>query len=202
MSRTRTAPQQLRAQRTRHELLLAARRAFAELGYDGATIDDIAEAAGCSKGAYYFHFATKEEALLALIDDWTRERSRALRQAAEAPAQRRLDAVLDALFNGSRQEQQLQIELWSLAQRNRNVARRLAKAQREWQKLLAAAARNARSSGLLPTGTDTDALAGAILALHDGLVVQGSLGRNGSARKQVDAVLALFAGENRLRAAG
>ncbi|MEX0786816.1 MAG: helix-turn-helix domain-containing protein, partial [Dehalococcoidia bacterium] len=76
MSRKRTAPQQLRAQRTRRDLLTAARRAFATAGYEGATIDDIAEAAGCSKGAYYFHFATKEEALLAMIDDWTRERTR------------------------------------------------------------------------------------------------------------------------------
>ncbi|MEX0785962.1 MAG: TetR family transcriptional regulator C-terminal domain-containing protein, partial [Dehalococcoidia bacterium] len=148
----------------------------------------------------------KEEALLAMIDDWTRERTREIDGAAsEASPRARLDAVLDALLGrreGGRQESQLQLELWALAQRNRNVARRLARAQRDRRDLLISAADLAQKAGALPASVDVEALAGAILALHDGLVVQGSLGRNGAARKQLEAVLELFIDRDALEATG
>ena len=45
------------------ELLDAALAVFAERGYGNARIDDVAEAAGVTKGAVYHYFANKEELL-------------------------------------------------------------------------------------------------------------------------------------------
>src|SRR3990170_2446043 len=92
-------PQQLRAKRTRRHLLAAARRVFAERGYLNASVDDIARAAGCSKGAYYFHFASKEDVLLALVDDWTGDRSQRLAEAVDGSSPRvALAGMLEALL--------------------------------------------------------------------------------------------------------
>lgn len=203
MARRRNAPQQLRAQRTRRNLLLAAGRVFSEAGYAGATVDDIAEAAGCSKGAYYFHFESKEEALLALIDDWAQDRSRALTEAAQRgrSPRARLSSLLGALLNGghTRSEKRLLLEFWAQAERNPRVARRLSGAQREWRRLLLPAIERAQQAGDLAASADGDALSDTIIALHDGLVVHGSA-RSG--RKQAEAALGLVLGRTALRATG
>ncbi len=60
--------QQERAIRTRELILEAAGEVFAERGYDGATISDVYSRAGLTKGAFYFHFASKEELAEAILE--------------------------------------------------------------------------------------------------------------------------------------
>ena len=52
------------AAETRERLLRAAAAAFAERGYDGTRVADIAAAAGVSNGAMYAHFASKADLLV------------------------------------------------------------------------------------------------------------------------------------------
>src|SRR5258705_3537358 len=51
----------LAKQQTRGKVLAAARRLFSEEGYEGATIRDIATAAGMSTGAVFANFADKSD---------------------------------------------------------------------------------------------------------------------------------------------
>jgi AcrR family transcriptional regulator len=53
---------------TREKLLDSALGAFSRKGFAAATIDEIAEGAGYSRGAFYSNFANKEELALALLD--------------------------------------------------------------------------------------------------------------------------------------
>jgi AcrR family transcriptional regulator len=62
----RLTPEKRREQ-TRSHLLAAAAEVFAEKGFYGATLDEIADAAGFSKGAVYSNFSSKDELFLALI---------------------------------------------------------------------------------------------------------------------------------------
>ena len=57
---------------TRSLLLDAAEEVFAEKGFTTATLDDIAQAAGYTKGAIYKHFAAKDELFLAVSDRYWR----------------------------------------------------------------------------------------------------------------------------------
>jgi len=61
-----------RLEHTRSVLLDAAEEVFAEKGFTSATLDDIAYAAGYTKGAIYKHFATKEDLFLAVSDRYWR----------------------------------------------------------------------------------------------------------------------------------
>jgi AcrR family transcriptional regulator len=56
---------QARAQRTRQQIIEAAATAFAGRGFEGVALNDIVRASGLTKGAFYFHFASKEELALA-----------------------------------------------------------------------------------------------------------------------------------------
>jgi AcrR family transcriptional regulator len=59
-----------RRARTRSQLLEAAASVYAERGLDGATLDDVAERAGFTKGAVYDHFGSKDKLLAALLDEY------------------------------------------------------------------------------------------------------------------------------------
>ena len=67
-----------RKEQTKGDLLAAARRAFLERGFHAASLDDIAEAAGYSKGAVYSNFAGKDELFLAVLDAHFQQRTRVL----------------------------------------------------------------------------------------------------------------------------
>ncbi|MFG2636418.1 ScbR family autoregulator-binding transcription factor [Streptomyces sp. NPDC048362] len=58
---------QERAIRTRRAILVAAAAVFAEVGYEAATISEILSRADVTKGALYFHFASKEELAQAVL---------------------------------------------------------------------------------------------------------------------------------------
>lgn len=61
-----------RLEHTRSLLLDAAENVFSEKGFTAATLDDIAYAAGYTKGAIYKHFTTKEDLFLAVSDRYWR----------------------------------------------------------------------------------------------------------------------------------
>jgi len=81
-------------ERTRQRLIAAAARVFAAKGYHGATVDDVAEAAGYTKGAVYANFASKTDLMIALIQDRVRRQSEL---AAAAFAGVSLEAGLRAM---------------------------------------------------------------------------------------------------------
>jgi len=60
---------------TRTRLIEAAERLFVRKGFDDASVEEISEAAGYSRGAFYSNFEDKEQVFLAVID---RRRPRAL----------------------------------------------------------------------------------------------------------------------------
>jgi AcrR family transcriptional regulator len=71
---------------TRQQLLAAAAVVFSTRGYHAASIDDVADAAGFTKGAVYSNFASKEDLFLALIRERQEKMLQAFFAAAEAGA--------------------------------------------------------------------------------------------------------------------
>ncbi|MGY6020336.1 ScbR family autoregulator-binding transcription factor [Streptomyces spinosirectus] len=65
-----TGLKQERAVRTRGQVLDAAAKAFATKGFPAVTVQDVAELAGVTKGAVYFHFANKEALAQAVADEF------------------------------------------------------------------------------------------------------------------------------------
>ncbi len=58
-----------RSEETRAALLRSASRTICALGMHGASIDRIAAEAGFTKGAFYAHFASKEDLFLTMLDE-------------------------------------------------------------------------------------------------------------------------------------
>jgi AcrR family transcriptional regulator len=81
-------------QETRRRLLDAALSIFRRDGFVNARIVDIAEVADLSHGSFYFHFPTKEDVLLEVLDG---AEQRIAAAVSALPATAKLSAVLEAV---------------------------------------------------------------------------------------------------------
>jgi AcrR family transcriptional regulator len=119
---TRRMTRAERRDRTRERLLDAAAEVFNRLGYHGASLDAVAEAAGYTKGAVYSNFATKGDLFLALMRRYSKAQADA---QGEAVAGLPLELIGEyggrALVDQARAQEQwdlLQIEFWLAAMRD------------------------------------------------------------------------------------
>jgi AcrR family transcriptional regulator len=87
----------LESRARRQRILEAARQCFGEAGFQGATIEAIAAAAGVSNGLLYQFIRSKEELFEVVVEELMRDWVRALvprGDAAQAPAGARLETML------------------------------------------------------------------------------------------------------------
>jgi AcrR family transcriptional regulator len=68
MPRRKEQTEQIRAE-SRQKIVRTARRLFAEKGYDGCNVSDIARAAGMSQGNIYWYFPSKKEVYTAVLGE-------------------------------------------------------------------------------------------------------------------------------------
>jgi AcrR family transcriptional regulator len=123
---------------TRAHLLDAAGHVFARHGFDGASIDDIASAAGFTKGAVYSNFKNKEDLFLALMDRHIDEQILAVKTTLDeattlTPDERatRFTDLTAELLWGDRDWALLGLEFTLYAARHPKARRRLAERQRQ-----------------------------------------------------------------------
>lgn len=64
---------QARAEATRRKIIDSAVDLFSELGYGETGLADVLQRAGVSKGAFYYHFESKEAVAAAIIEEYSRK---------------------------------------------------------------------------------------------------------------------------------
>jgi AcrR family transcriptional regulator len=157
------------AAETRERLLSAAADIFAERGYDGTRVADIAAAAGVSNGALYAHFASKAELLIQAL------RAHGRRLLAEAFAADPDRSVTDLLLVIGRwlprrrdARGYLLVEALVAARRDEDLARPMRDYVGERADWLAGLMRVAQAGGELDQALSPNALAHFCLLLAMG----------------------------------
>lgn len=120
---------------TREKLLASAREVVAREGYEGASVDRIAEEAGFSKGAFYSNFNSKEEIILELLE------THSLQDVSEIATMldgiKTADEMIETLSNWAHQRSSdptwglLALELFRRARRDATFSERHANLFRE-----------------------------------------------------------------------
>jgi AcrR family transcriptional regulator len=170
MSRIRTRPTR---DDTRDKLFEAAARVFEDQGIGGASIEAIALAAGFTRGAFYSNFASKDELIIAMIENHVEQ---SIQRMHELLAKHKtLADFIDALKSMDRSQQDplgrsplLHMEMILFVSRAEKRRPELAKRLRARRKLIAdIVATTAKNSGR--NGVLSPAWAGAVvLAMEDG----------------------------------
>lgn len=118
--------------RTRADLVRAAGKVFARRGYGGASVEEIAEAAGYSQGAVYSNFEKKADLFLAVFEERMGERIRRLaerRDLAEGDFPDRARALADHWMRSTSEDREgflLELELTVQAARDPELSQRFA----------------------------------------------------------------------------
>jgi AcrR family transcriptional regulator len=161
--RTRSA----RAERrdARAAFLRAAAAVFAERGFQDASVEDIAHRAGYSKGAIYWHFESKDDLFLALLEERLERPIREMIELLEsAPPEQDMGPEASRRFiellESERELLLLQQEYWSQAVRDSKLRARYASRRAK----LRAALGRALSTRLEHLGAPPGALAGETMA--------------------------------------
>jgi AcrR family transcriptional regulator len=91
----------LSAPQRRSQLLEVAGRLFAEQGYHGLSMEQLADAAGVSKPVLYQHFPSKHQLYLALVNDAITELQSQVRKALDGTTdnQARIEGAIAAYFD-------------------------------------------------------------------------------------------------------
>lgn len=126
--------QERRRAMTRRHLLDAAAIVFAQKGFHGATLDEVAATAGFTKGAVYSNFKSKDDLFLAVLDDRVAQQMVAVQgelavgprnQDVELPRMR--DVIRQVIFGeGNDDWNALYLEFVLYARRNPEAREKLA----------------------------------------------------------------------------
>jgi AcrR family transcriptional regulator len=158
---------------TRAFILQSAAEAFAERGYGDTTLSELIARSGLTKGAFYFHFASKEQLALAVLEEKQRQwrefvqqqvlaRPRAIDQLlALGPAMIRLHREDPGAYSAQRLTRDLA--------RVPELAGRIRAQTRDWIELVAGIVSQAQRDGDLAVKPDATALATVLVAATDGL---------------------------------
>ncbi|HEY7400360.1 MAG TPA: TetR/AcrR family transcriptional regulator [Actinomycetota bacterium] len=157
-----------RAERSRGQILQAARTEFIENGYAGASLNRIILASGLTKGGFYFHFPSKLALALAVLDEEGRLwQERVAAEVATLPnivdrmvAVPRLIVRLAREGRGPAPLRRLADELAA----NPDVREEVCGSLRTWIRSAAEDFREAQQTGWIGSEVDTDALAEVAIA--------------------------------------
>lgn len=141
MSSGQTLTRREKQRRTRQALLEAASEMFCRRGLDGASIDEVAQAAGYTKGAFYANFKSKEELYLVMLDERFSEELERLDRAlagTHEPQEEAVAAAADFIHFATDEEwQRLSFQFLAYAARNEEFRQELATRQRAMRERMA-----------------------------------------------------------------
>ena len=165
---------QQRSNATHCALLEAGRRIFARYGFEASRIEDIADATGHTRGAFYAHFNSKEDLFFALFEQEAGKLLRELRFVLEHSSGDRLRALRNSYVArvSDRQWMMLSLEFKLFALRHPKLRARLARTHRRIRASL-----KLPTAALLPelmtTGRESrDVRRAALEAVLNGLVLE------------------------------
>jgi AcrR family transcriptional regulator len=161
---------------TRDRLLQAAAEVFAERGYEGAAVSDIARKAGFTTGAIYSRFRDKAELLLEVVRGALESEQAAAVSAASAGIYTELGDRFSTfaaplLDESGQRDRNLVFEAHAAARRNPQVGAMLSDFQRQQFAALTQLVQDAQDHGEVAKGVDPAVVAALFMSIPLGLVL-------------------------------
>jgi AcrR family transcriptional regulator len=162
--------------RTRERLIAAAIEVFAEQGYEGARLQDIARAAGLTTGAIYANFRGKAELLFSAIGTRAGAEVDSLLAGASGSDTRTVLERLGDRLPAPSTEPSLLVDALAAARRDDDLCALLRDRLARREQLLSTVVERARSDGTVTDAVSADAFARFCTMLTTGALVLRGLG--------------------------
>ena len=160
---------------TRGKLLTAAAHCFAEKGYEGCSIADIAKQAELAQGTMYMHFKSKAELFKAIIEmEHSKGADKATQATRATPYFAGILAIITSCIRdvGFPVDHRLWTEILAVAGRDRSVRETFAASDKVMRTAFVELLQQAALAGEIDSELDFDALSICLFALVDGLIAR------------------------------
>lgn len=177
-------PTQRRGEETHARILQAATVAFAEQGYDGTGVAEICRRAEVSKGAFYYHFSSKQDLFLELLERWLTELDTELAElrAGREPVPDKLLTMTEQIrrvFQAAGDQLPIFLEFWAQAAHDPAVWEATIAPYHRYRTFFAQMVASGVNEGSLRP-VDPGVTSRVIVSLAVGLVIQGLLDTEGA----------------------
>lgn len=162
-------------EKAKGRIIEAALAVFSEKGYHSATMDDIAERLGVSKGALYQYFKSKEELYRAILEARFRSMTQMLPSTPKAGFEDTCQAFFDNLTKDI-SSLGLGFEIISEASRNPALAKVVRQSYLETTKAIEECLQQSWKDASPGRSVNFHLLAKGLIALYDGLMIYLALG--------------------------
>lgn len=151
----------------RHSILAEATRLFAQKGFDGTSVQEVAEAVGIRKPSLLYHFASKDELRKAVLDDVLARWSDVLpRIFLQATRDEQFDALMEAMSGFFAEDpDRARIILREALDRPAELRALLAAHVRPWVAVVAGQLEKGKARGAVRPEVDTEAYALHVVAM-------------------------------------
>ncbi|WKZ50600.1 MAG: TetR/AcrR family transcriptional regulator [Anaerolineales bacterium] len=173
---------QQRSEETRTRILEAAVKQFSINGYNAASVDNICEQAGVSKGAFYHHFKTKQDVFLALLDGWLQTFDQAIEASRGRPMPETFQMMTEYfpyIFESASENLPMFLEFLQQASRDEKVWQASVAPYRRYHRHFAALIKKGIAEGSF-VDVNPDLAARLIVSTAMGLLLQSLLDPEGA----------------------
>jgi len=161
----------------RQQILEAAIACFARKGFHQTTMEDIGQEAGLSPGLAYRYFDSKEDIILATIEDSLSRYERFFEtEAGEEDTLRVIEQMIDDHLerlkqSGTDSYYKVRVQLWAEALQNPRVAEKARWLRQQGLEQSAHLIRRGQENGQINPDLDARAVSLALSACHDGFIL-------------------------------
>jgi AcrR family transcriptional regulator len=178
---------QQRSEETHSKITESAIKLFSARGFNAASVDDICEEAGVSKGAFYHHFESKQTLFLALLDGWLQTIDSAIEASSDKTAPETFMQMTEAfpyIFGTAGEGLPMFLEFWLQASRDDKIWQASIAPYRRYHNYFTSLIKKGVDEGSF-VDVDPELTARMIVSMAMGLLLQSLLDPKGAKWEKV-----------------
>jgi AcrR family transcriptional regulator len=178
---------------TRNLILHHSLELFSLDGYDATSVAEICQQAEVSKGAFYHHFASKQDLFLALMTTWLNDVDGWFQSASDLAenvpeALENMAQITGGIFDAMKGGFPILLEFWTQASRQPEIWERAVAPYRRYLDFFATIIETGKAESAFDQALDPEPTARILMAVAMGLLLQASFEPDGANWQEVTQV--------------
>ncbi|NLI55577.1 TetR/AcrR family transcriptional regulator [bacterium] len=170
----------IKGEETKKKIIKGAEILFTENGYDSTTVQDICNKAEISKGAFFYHFPTKEFLFLEILDKYLSELDKRMNEIEKKSkntlrAMEEMVIILEEIFITSEGKFTIFLEFLRKASKETEIMKKISYQFQKYKKYVYEMIEKGKREGNIKKEIDSEFISQLIISLAIGMILKRSL---------------------------
>jgi len=170
----------IKGEETKRKIIEVSETLFTENGYDSTTVQDICNKAEISKGAFFYHFPTKEFLFLEILDKYLSELDKRMNEIEKRSkntlkAMEEMVVILEEIFITSEGKFTIFLEFLRKASKETEIMKKISYQFQKYKKYVYEMIENGKKEGNIKKEIDSEFISQLIISLAIGMILKSSL---------------------------